>query len=145
MTSFDFVVTLATGSLLAAAATTTDWSALVQALSAIGGLLVAQLVLARLRRRSRRFQLLIENDPIMLMYDGKILQEALRRTRVAESDILYKLRSADIKDFTDVRCMVLESTGDISILSGETRVSEEVMREVDCRDGPAEEQVKRQV
>ena len=71
MTAFDFVVTLATGPLLAAAATVTSWTALIQALSAIATLLIAQVLLAMSRRKSRRFQLLLENDPIMLMFDGK--------------------------------------------------------------------------
>ena len=138
MTAFDFVVTLATGSLLAAAATVTSWTALVQALSAIVTLLIAQVLLAIFRRRSRRFQLLLENDPIMLMFDGKILEGALAETRVSESDILNKLRGANIKDMAQVQSMVLESTGDISILSGRHNVSDEIMREVDCCHGPLE-------
>ena len=144
MTAFDFVVTLATGSLLASAATVTKWTALVQALSAIVALLVAQLVLARMRRASRNFQLWLENDPIMLMYDGKILEGALAETRVSESDILNKIRGAGIKDLADVRSMVLESTGDISIISGDEEPTDEVMNEVDCCHGPAEKHVSRQ-
>ncbi len=143
MTAFDFVVTLATGSLLASAATVTDWTALVQAFSAIIALLAAQVVLARLRQGSRKFQLLIENDPIMLMYDGKILKGALKKTRVSESDVLNKLRGADIKDLSEVRSMVLESTGDISILSGPAEVTDEIMQEVDCGYGPEESHVSR--
>ncbi|WP_379923628.1 DUF421 domain-containing protein [Erythrobacter sp. R86502] len=144
MTAFDFVVTLATGSLLAAAATVTSWTALVQALSAIATLLIAQVLLAISRRKSRRFQLLIENDPIMLMFDGKILLGALAETRVSESDILNKLRGANIKDLSQVRSMVLESTGDISILSGEHRPSDDIMEEVDCSHGPLEKHISRE-
>ena len=144
MTAFDFVVTLATGSLLASAATVTQWTALVQALTATAALLLAQLILARLRRGSRTFQLLLENDPIMLMYDGKILEGALAETRVSESDILNKVRGAGIKDLADIRSMVLESTGDISIISGKEEPTDEVMTEVDCCYGPAEKHVARQ-
>lgn len=144
MTAFDFVVTLATGSLLASAATVTKWTALVQALSAIVALLVAQLILARLRRGSRTFQLILENDPVMLMYDGKILKDALQETRVSTSDVLYKIRLAGIKDMADVRAMVLESTGDVSIISGNEGPTDAVMQEVDCRHGPSVEQSARQ-
>ncbi len=143
MTAFDFVVTLAIASLFASAAMVTDWAAFLQALSAIVAILIAQVILAQLRRRSRRFQLLIENDPIMLMYDGKILKGALRKTRVSESDVLNKLRGANIKDLSEVRSMVLESTGDISILSGPAEVSDEIMQEVDCGYGPEESHVSR--
>ena len=143
MTAFDFVITLATGSLLAAAATVTSWTALVQALSAIVTLLIAQVLLAMSRRKSRRFQLLLENDPIMLMFEGKILEGALAETRVSKSDILNKLRGANIKDMSQVQSMVLESTGDISILSGGHRVSDEIMGEVDCGHGPLQTHVGR--
>ena len=144
MTSFDFVITLATGSLLASAATVTEWTALVQALSAILALLIAQLMLARARRGSRTFQLMIENDPIMLMHNGKILEGALAKTRVSESDVLYEIRLQGIRDLSHVRSMVLESTGDISIISGETGPTEEVMKEVDCCYGPEKHHTTRE-
>lgn len=144
MTAFDFVVTLATGSLLAAAANVTSWTALVQALSAIVTLIIVQGLLAVSRRKSRKFQLLLENDPIMLMFEGKILKGALAETRVSESDILNKLRGANIKDMAQVQSMVLESTGDISILSGGHKVSDEIMQEVDCCHGPLEMHVDRE-
>ncbi len=144
MTAFDFVVTLATGSLLASAATVTEWTALAQAFSAILALLTAQVILAVLRRGSRTFQLLIENDPVMLMHDGKILKGALAKTRVSESDVLYEIRLQGINDISDVRSMVLESTGDISIISGKAGPTEEVMKEVDCCYGPEKHHTTRQ-
>ena len=131
MTAFDYVITLATGSLLASAATVTEWTALIQALSAIIALLVAQVGLARFRRGSRTIQRLVENNPILLMHNGKILRDALAETRVAERDILNKIRGADIKDLADIRAMVLESTGDISIISGNREPTKCVMNDVD--------------
>ena len=70
---------------------------------------------------------------------------ALAETRVSESDILNKLRGANIKDMSQVKSMVLESTGDISILSGEHRVSDEIMEEVDCGHGPLETHIGRAI
>ncbi len=80
----------------------------------------------------------------MLMHDGKILKAALAETRASESDILNKLRGANIKELSEVQLMVLESTGDISILSGPKEVDDEVMKEVDCCHGPLESHIKRQ-
>ena len=143
MTAFDFVITLATGSLLASAASVTEWTALVQACSAILALLTAQVVLAILRRGSRTFQFLIENDPVMLMHDGKILEGALAKTRVSESDVLYEIRLQGIQDISDVRAMVLESTGAISIISGKADPTEEVMKEVDRCYSPEKRHIAR--
>lgn len=144
MTAFDFVITLATGSLLASASTVSTWPAFVQALVAVLALLTMQVVLARLRRHSRRIQLLLENDPVLLVHDGKILYNALKKTRVSKSDLVYKLREANVKSFADVRAIVLESTGDISILSGHTAPSNEVMNEVDQKFSSVDEHRTRQ-
>lgn len=119
MTAFDFVVTVATGSLLAGLSQASTWIAFGQAALAIACLLCAQWILARLRRSSGTVKDLLQNDPILLMRDGKMLKPALREARVAEADLVAKLREANVLDPSRVRAAVLETTGDISILHGE--------------------------
>lgn len=118
MTAFDFVVTLATGSLLASASQSTTWPQFFQSTLAIATLLGWQYGAARLRKSSPRVRGMLQNCPVLLMHDGVILQDALTATRVAESDLIAKLREANVKDFSEVRAAVLETTGDISILHG---------------------------
>ncbi|MHA6326858.1 DUF421 domain-containing protein [Roseivivax sp. CAU 1753] len=120
MTAFDFVVTVAIGSLLAGASQATSWTGFVQATVAIASLLGVQYLAARLRRSSDAFQSAVQNSPVMLMRDGVILHAALDATRVAEDDLIAKLREANVLDFSDVRAVVLETTGDISVLHGPT-------------------------
>lgn len=117
MTAFDFVVTLASASLLATAAAATNWTAYLQALVALTTLLVAQYVLALIRRNSDRFRHAIENQPRLLMRNGEFLDDALRQTRVARADVYAKLRQADVHDPATVAAVILEATGDISILT----------------------------
>ena len=117
MTAFDFVVTLATGSLMATAASSAKLTAFVQAISAMTVLLAVQALLAVARQRSHRFKTIIENEPLLVMRDGRFLDAALRRSHVARGDIYAKLREADISDPADVAAVVLETTGDISILT----------------------------
>ena len=119
MAAFDFVVTVATGSLLANAATATKWPAFLQASGAIAVLLCVQAIVAVLRRKSSTFSTVLENQPVILMRDGVIDRDALRRTRVSESDLIAKLREANALERDDVRAVVLETTGDISVLHGE--------------------------
>ena len=52
MTAFDFIVTVATGSLLASAGTASEWPNFLQALVAIAALMGLQVILA-IYRRSR--------------------------------------------------------------------------------------------
>jgi len=119
MNSFDFVVTVATGSLLAGASQATEWPGFFQAVLAIASLLGVQFIVALLRNRSDRVEAIIQNDPVLLMRDGVILENALTATRVAESDLIAKLREANVLDMSQVRAVVLETTGDISVLHGD--------------------------
>jgi uncharacterized membrane protein YcaP (DUF421 family) len=119
MTAFDFVATVATGSLLAGATQARDWPGFFQPTLAIAALLGAQFVFARIRRSSSVAEELLQNDPVLLMENGVIDEEALRVTRVARSDLIAKLREANVLRLSDVRAVVLETTGDISVLHGD--------------------------
>lgn len=120
MTAFDFVITLATGSLLASAGMAREWSNFLQALVAIGTLMGLQVALAVYRRSSGGASSSIENEPLILMREGVFLDEALSASRVSRDDILAKLRSANVMRLSNVRAVVLETTGDISVLHGGT-------------------------
>ncbi len=120
MTNFDFVMTVALGSLLAGAAQASEWSGFWQALIAMVGLFIGQRIAARLRNASDTFEDIAQNEPVMLMRNGQILHDALKRTRVTESDLIAKLREANALDMGKVRAVVLEATGDVSVLHGDT-------------------------
>lgn len=124
MTNFDFVMTVAVGSLLAGASQSTSWMAFAQTLVAMAALFVVQYLAARLRKASSRFASLMQNQPIVLMRDGKIIEEALVETRVARDDLIAKLREANALDFSKVRAVILETTGDVSVLHGEACAEE---------------------
>jgi len=117
-TAFDFVTTVAIGSLLAGGSQATDWSDFLQVTIAIITLLGVQYITARLRNSSDRFATVIQNTPVLLMKDGEILHSALTATRVTKDDLIAKLREANVLDFSEVRAVVLETTGDISVLHG---------------------------
>lgn len=118
MTNFDFVMTIAIGSLLAGASQSTEWTAFLQALLAMATLFFVQWLTARLRKQSNDFQELVQNCPILLMQDGVFLHDALESSRVAKGDLIAKLREANVLSFDQVRAAVLETTGDVSILHG---------------------------
>jgi len=130
MTSYDFVMTVATGSLLAGAAQATSWISFAQALLAMAGLFITQYLIARLRRDSDKFENIIQNEPTLLMFNGKILNNALYRTRVARSDLMAKLREANALDFSKVQAVVLETTGDISVLHGTDKLDTRLLSNI---------------
>ncbi len=120
MTSFDFVTTIAIGSVLAGCVQATDWSALLQALVAIAALLGIQYAVSRARTHSDDFEGAIDNTPTLLMRDGEFQKTELARTRTTRSDVIAKLREANVLHLNEVRAVVLETTGDISVLHGKT-------------------------
>ena len=134
MTNFDFVMTVALGSLVAGAAQASEWSSFAQAMIAMAGLFITQFVAARLRKSSESIEDAMQNEPILLMRDGQILHEALDKTRVAESDLIAKLREANVLHFEEVRAVVLETTGDVSVLHGD-RLDEKLIANVRSGSG----------
>jgi len=118
MTAFDFVATVATGSLLATAATATRWSEFLQFAVAVLALMAVQAGLAAMRKASNTAREVLSNTPILLMRDGQFLEDAMRKSRVARNDVLAKIRGANVSSISDVRAVVLETTGDISVLHG---------------------------
>ena len=119
MTSFDFVMTVAMGSLVAGASQSETWTAFVQTLAAMAGLFAIQFAFARARKRFDAAEDVLQNNPRLLMRDGVILDDALVATRVSRSDLFAKLREANVTALDQVRAVVLETTGDVSVLHGE--------------------------
>lgn len=123
MTAFDFVATVAIGSLLANAAIATTWAEFAQPTCAVLAILAVQSLLAFSRQRSGLVRRALGNSPRLLMRAGEFDHAALRQTRVSEADVIAKLREANALDRSKVHAVVLESTGDISVLHGDSEGS----------------------
>jgi uncharacterized membrane protein YcaP (DUF421 family) len=116
MASFDFAITVAIGSLLATATTVDTWLGFFSALLSISVMMATQYAVAWFRVRSRWFRDLISNDPVVLFEGGEYCIENMKRSRVTKSDVLGKLREANAIRIDDVHAVILEVTGDISVL-----------------------------
>ena len=93
MSSFDFAVTVAS-------------------------LLAVQWAIAQLRRRSFGSRL-VDNTPLLLVRDGQFVEEALTTARVTRSDVYAKLRQSNVHRMDEVIAVVLETTGDVSVIHGD--------------------------
>lgn len=126
MSGFDFAVTVAVGSVLAGAITTLDTSVWVYA-GAVGGLFLFQAIVAQLRARFDPVESLIDNTPLIVMRDGHVMHDNLKTARMTHDDLMGKLREANAYDMSKVHAVVVEATGDVSVLHGTGDVSPEVM------------------
>lgn len=132
MSSFDFAITIAIGSLIASVMLIEDQS-VAKGIVSLVVLIGLQAVVAIMRKRSDKLEKLLTNTPVLLMEGSKILYDNLTDTRVSEADLYAKLREANVTHFEQVIAVVLETTGDISVLhTGEPgkRVSQEIMKNV---------------
>lgn len=130
MTNFDFVMTIGLGSLLASLSQASDWQGFVQGLAGIVGLFLAQYIAARVRKSSDTIEQAIENQPVLLMRDGEFLHDAMDSVRVGKDDLIAKLREANVLSMSSVRAVVLETTGDVSVLHGD-KLDEELLAHVE--------------
>jgi uncharacterized membrane protein YcaP (DUF421 family) len=119
MTAFDFVSTVATGSLIGQAGARDDWIDYAQVLAAIAAVFLMQWAFARLRFSSERLADAIRNQPLLLMKNGKFLEDAMRESRVSRENLLEKIRGSSAKQLEEVSAVVLETTGDINVITGE--------------------------
>lgn len=118
MTAFDFITTVATGSLLGSAASAGDWTTFSVSCGAVLVLLGVQALVALGRISSAAWISVLENEPLLLMREGIMNVTNMEKSRVTELDLLAKLREANVLKFDEVRAVVLETTGDISVLHG---------------------------
>ncbi|NNE32804.1 MAG: DUF421 domain-containing protein [Winogradskyella sp.] len=115
MSSFDFASTIAVGSILATIVLNPSQSILKGA-AALAGIIFFQSLFSFLKRKFDWFNKLATNQPMMLMENGKFIMNNLRKTNVDAKDVYAKLREANVKDKSEVFAVVLESTGDISVI-----------------------------
>lgn len=118
MSSVDFAGTIAIGSAIATASLSRSVP-VAQGATVIAVLFLLQWGLSRLLDRSPRASEVLENEPMLLMRHGEVLERNCDRAGVALSDVRAKLREANVLDLRQVRAMVFETTGDVTVLHGE--------------------------
>lgn len=117
ISSFDFAMTVAIGSLIASTIITED-PPLLQAAAALVALYALQMGVAVLRRRSGLVRAAVDNTPLLLMDGRRVLWENMDAARLTEADLRAKLREANVLRLEEIRAVVMESTGDVSVLHG---------------------------
>ncbi len=79
-------------------------------------LLALSTLLSYCSLRSVRFRTLACGKPTIIIRNGKVLQEAMRRTRLTLDELLEELRQQSICDLSTVKYAILETSGQLSVL-----------------------------
>jgi uncharacterized membrane protein YcaP (DUF421 family) len=115
LNAFDFVVTVALGSILATILLSSDVS-WVEGVAAFGLIAILQFLVAWVSARFPRARTVFTSRPVVLLEDGTLRHEALRANRLAESEIRQAVRSSGSGDLTSIAAVVLETDGTLSVI-----------------------------
>lgn len=115
ITFFDYILGITIGSF--AASLTVDLSS--AAWPHWVGLLVwivLGIMLQIVSIKSKSISQYINDEPTIVMYEGKILGDNLKETKYTLTDLLEELRLKDVFDINEVKLTIIERNGHISIL-----------------------------
>lgn len=115
MTGFDFINTIAIGNIFAMSIGTGSPKLFMGAII-VGLLYGINYLISLVLFKSDTAQNIIDNSPILLMKDGKIIEDALKKTKVTKDELRGKLREANVIELNQVKAVILETTGDVSVL-----------------------------
>ncbi|WP_235962032.1 DUF421 domain-containing protein [Falsiroseomonas selenitidurans] len=115
LNAFDLVVTVALGSTLATVLLNRSVT-LAEGLVALLLLIGLQFLVAWLSVRSTRFSNLVKSEPTLLLHQGRLLEEAMRRQRVTREEVLAALRSGGVATPEQAAAVVLETDGTMSVV-----------------------------
>ena len=127
MSSFDFAATVAVGSVLAS--TAVGAVSLAEGSAGLVVLFGAQAVVGALRRRGA-FAGAVDNRPLLLVAAGVVVDRHLRQARISHEELYGQLRAAGVHRLDEVHAVVLETTGDLSVLTADRPVDEELLQGV---------------
>ena len=97
-------------------ALTAQDTSLTAALAAATTLLLLTGVVGRLTYHSPTLQRWIDGEPVVLVEDARLVEEAARSERIAEPELQAALRSHGLESLAHVRQAVVEPSGEISVV-----------------------------
>lgn len=115
MNAFDFIVTVAIGSVFGRALTAKSVT-LAEAVVSLALLIVLQYTVSRLQLSIPYFERIVTNPPSLLYFRGEFLDNQLRRQRVSKAELQAAVRKKGPDTLDNVEAVVLESSGEFSVI-----------------------------
>ncbi|MBZ6488444.1 DUF421 domain-containing protein (plasmid) [Priestia aryabhattai] len=121
MTFFNFVSAITIGTL--SGALVTD-----QTLSMGNGLIallawsIFTITIGLMTIKSKKTRQIIDGEPVIVIKNGKIMEDALRKVRLDMDSLTASLREKDIFSLMDVEYAIFETDGKLSIMKKESKL-----------------------
>jgi len=116
MNAFDFTVTVALGSTLAAVSLNKEIP-LADGALALGLLVSLQFLITWLSVRINYVKSIITSTPSLILYKGEMISSALKRERITSEEVWAKAREKGYSSLGDIDAMILETTGEITVVA----------------------------
>jgi uncharacterized membrane protein YcaP (DUF421 family) len=104
--------------------------ALAEGTVALGTLILLQFVITWLSVRWKALNGIVKSQPVLLLYQGAFLPDALQSSRITKEEILATLRNQGISDVEEVGAVVLETEGTLSVIKDVDSLESSVLENV---------------
>jgi uncharacterized membrane protein YcaP (DUF421 family) len=120
MTFFNFVSAIAIGSITANLVSSNNFK-IWHGVIALTGWALFTLVMDIVDIKSKKARRFVTGDPIILIKEGKIVEKALRQTRVDLDSLKAMIRQKNVFYLADVDYAIFETNGKLSVLKKEQK------------------------
>ena len=110
---FDLVLLVVLGDLVQQGVTQSDYS-FTGLMIAAGTIALLQTGVSWVGFRSKKAALVLDGDPIVVVQDGKFIDNNLKRERLREEEVLESARKQGIGSLDEVSWAILETSGEIN-------------------------------
>lgn len=114
LTFFDYIIGITVGS-VAADIIDFDRDLLIQ-ITGLASWMGSALLLQLITLKSRKLSKLIDSDPVVVIKNGKILEQNMAKMRYTTKELMEQLRLKGAFNLGDVEFAILETNGDLSVL-----------------------------
>jgi uncharacterized membrane protein YcaP (DUF421 family) len=119
VTTFDFVLILLIGEAASDVLSSDDHS-FTNAAILIVTLISIDILISVLTERSHLFAKIVDSVPLILIDNGKLLEERMKKVRLDEADIMHYAReSHGLERLDQIKYAILERSGGVSIIPKE--------------------------
>ncbi|WP_019507773.1 DUF421 domain-containing protein [Pleurocapsa sp. PCC 7319] len=127
--SFDFVVTIALGSVFASVLLSTK-DAFGKGILGFALLVLLQYIITWISVRTSVIQKLIKSEPALLLYRGEMQHDVMKKERIAEGEVLAALRTSGVSAVEDADAVILETDGSFSVIKNIDDSSASALKDV---------------
>jgi uncharacterized membrane protein YcaP (DUF421 family) len=112
---FDLILLVVLGDLVQQGVTQSDYS-LTGTVLAISTFALLTVLVSSISFKVRRMRPVLEGRPLILIEDGNVVHDNLRRQRLALDEVLSEARLQQVASLDEIRWAILETNGAISII-----------------------------